>query len=338
MRGAVSIGSERANWRYVVLNYSNPLWDGYCADPFVLRAGDFYYCYGTGPTSDGKQFVLLRSSDLANWENLGGALIPIQGYEQADHWAPEVCERDGVFWMYFSCNTASAGDTTQRIHVARSDSPEGPFEVVKQLLFPDEGFTIDASPFHDPQSGKWYLYYARDFLDERVGTGTAVVELNDDMISWKGEPRTVVRASADWQIFERNRTIYGQVVEAWHTVEGAFTVFHDGKYVCFYAGGNWTNATYGVSFALASSPLGPWLDERSTEGAFVLRGNENTIGPGHNSVVLAPDGKTHLCIYHAWNAEGTRRQLCLDPIEWTQHGPKVTPTRGLQGVQLAEAN
>lgn len=323
----------------MILNYSNPLWDGYCADPFVLRSGDFYYCYGTGTKdlsqSDGRQFVLLRSADLENWEYLGGALIPMEGFADAAHWAPEVCERDGKFWMYFSCNSPlDKSDTTQRLHVACADSPTGPFEVVKTNLFPDDGFTIDASPFHDPQSGKWFLYFARDFLDERIGTGTAVVELNDDMISWTGEVKTVVRASADWQVFERNRAIYGQKIEAWHTVEGAFVVFHEGRYVCFYAGGNWTNSSYGVSFALADSPLGPWRDERSSEGAFVLRGNEKTIGPGHNSVVLAPDGKTHLCVYHAWNAQGTRRQLCLDPIQWTSEGPKVVPTRGPQSVDL----
>ena len=332
---ATGIG-KHANSRAVILNYSNPLWDGYCADPFVLRAGDFYYCYATStPSSYGRQFALLRSKDLSNWEYLGGALTPMSGFEDAEHWAPEVCERDGRFWMYFSCNSPLGDDdTTQRLHVAVSGSPEGPFEVVKVNLFPDDGFTIDASPFHDPQSGKWFLFFARDFLDERVGTGTAVVELNDDMISWTGEVHTVVRASADWQVFERNRTIYGQTVEAWHTVEGAFVVFHEGQYVCFYAGGNWTNASYGVSFAVADSPLGPWLDERSHEGAFVLRGDAETIGPGHNSVVLAPDGQTHFCVYHSWNREGTKRQLCLDPIKWTSDGPKVIPTRGPQQLEL----
>lgn len=323
----------------MILNYSNSLWDGYCADPFVLRAGDFYYCYGTGGgdalQGDGRQFVLLRSADLSNWEFLGGALVPMDGFETSAHWAPEVCERDGQFWMYFSCNYPREGETTQRLHVAVSQRPEGPFQVVRPVLFPQDGFTIDPSPFHDPQSGRWFLYYARDFLsDGRIGTGTAVVELGDDMISTIGEPQTVVRASADWQVFERNRSIYGRLVEAWHTVEGPCVVFHEGRYVCFYAGGNWTNASYGVSFAASDSPLGPWLDEHSAIEAVVLRGNKETIGPGHNSVVLAPDGKTHLCVYHAWNAEGTKRQLCLDPIRWTLDGPKVTPTRGAQSVEL----
>jgi len=323
-----------------VFHYSNPLWDGYCADPFILHAGDFYYCYGTCggddvPSMNGRHFVTLRSSDLANWEFLGGALEPMKGFEQSHHWAPEVCERDGRFWMYFSCNDIHEGETTQRLRVAVADSPAGPFQVVQPLLLPDEGFSIDPSPFRDPRSDRWFLYFARDYLDEgRIGTGTAVVELGDDMISTVGEPQTVVRASSDWQIYERNRSIYGRKVEAWHTVEGPCVVFHEGRYVCFYAGGNWQNASYGVSFALADSPLGPWQDEHSALEAMVLKGNDETIGPGHNSVVMLPGGKTLGCVYHAWNIEGTKRQLCIDPITWTPHGPQVVPTRGPQSVEL----
>ena len=322
----------------VIFHYSNPLWDGYCADPFILRAGDCYYCYGTGGDAalpDGRQFVLLWSSDLANWEFLGGALEPMAGFENAHHWAPEVCERDGKFWMFFSCNSPGEGETTQQLRVAVSQTPVGPFRVVQPVLLPDEGFCIDPSPFHDPRSGRWFLYYARDFLDDgRIGTGTAVIELGGDMISTSGESVTVVRASSDWQIYEHFRSIYGRTVEAWHTVEGPCVVFREDRYICFYAGGNWKNSSYGVSFAVADSPLGPWLDERSEEGAAVLRGTEQTVGPGHNSVVWAPDGETLLCVYHAWNPEGTRRQLCLDPIRWTPAGPKVTPTRGPQSVEL----
>lgn len=324
----------------VILNYLNPLWDGYCADPFILRAGDFYYCYGTGggdaSQDDGRQFVLLRSSDLSNWEFLGGALEPMEGFEGCHHWAPEVCERDGRFWMYFSCNSLGQDETTQQLRVAVAESPTGPFRVVKPLLLPDEGFCIDPSPFHDPRSGRWFLYYARDFLSNgRVGTGTAVVELGEDMVSTLGEPKTVVRASGDWQVYERNRSIYGRLVEAWHTVEGPCVVFHEERYVCFYAGGNWQNSGYGVSFAVSDSPVGPWVDEHSEGGAVVLKGNDHTIGPGHNSVVTAPDGETLLCVYHAWNAEGTKRQLCLDPIRWTPDGPQVTPTRGPQSMELS---
>ncbi len=53
--------------------YSNPVWHGYFADPFVLRHNGIYYAYGTGhgPEPGGWQFPVLRSPDLAHWEYAG---------------------------------------------------------------------------------------------------------------------------------------------------------------------------------------------------------------------------------------------------------------------------
>jgi hypothetical protein len=47
------------------------------------------------------------------------------------------------------------------------------------------------------------------------------------------------------------------------------------------------------------------------------------VGPGHNSTVIGPDGKTLFMVYHAWDPGHTARRLCIDPIFWTPDGPKV---------------
>ena len=308
-----------------MIPYSNPVWDGYCADPFVLRHEDVYYAYGTGPTdASGRQFVVLRSPDLVNWERLPNALQPVAAFAKQPHWAPEVAFSQGKFWMYYSADEAS-NDASHRLRVAVAKAPGGPFEDVGQPLLDDPGFSIDASPFQDPQSGQWHLFYARDFFDARVGTGTAMVTLAHDMTTVTSEPSVVVRASNDWQIYERARQHYGQLWDKWHTVEGPFVIYREGRYYCFYAAGNWQNESYGVSYAVADSPRGPWTD--FGDRARVLQGNEQTIGPGHCSVVLAPDNQALVCCYHAWNAERTMRQLCVDPIEWDGDKPHVTPTR-----------
>ena len=41
--------------RAEVLEYENPVWDGYLADPFAFKSGDTWYAIGTGETEDGKQ-------------------------------------------------------------------------------------------------------------------------------------------------------------------------------------------------------------------------------------------------------------------------------------------
>ena len=303
------------------LSYQNPVWSGYLADPFILKSGDAYFAYGTGSDvgngrqSDGRMFPVLRSHDLVNWTHLGGALEPISPSTTAPYWAPEVAERDGTFFMYYAVD--------MRLRVATSRSPEGPFIDAERDLFPDEPFSIDASPFRDPRDGKWYLYFAKDFFDERVGTGTAVVALADDMITPLSSPTVVVRASSDWQIFQRNRHWYDRDWEAWHTVEGPFVIEREGRYYCLYSGGCWETSDYGVSYAVADHPLGPWRDEWSSSGPVVLKGiRDKVLGPGHNSVIRGPDGRTDFIVYHAWDAGRTARRLCIDPLEFTADGPR----------------
>jgi beta-xylosidase len=315
--------------RAIELSYHNPVWDGYLADPQVLCVDGVYYAYGTGPADEnGRQFPVLRSDDFVNWTYIGGALESVADPAIRDYWAPEVAYRDGTFYLYY------AGD--QKMRVAVSDRPEGPFKDTGRLLFPDEPFSIDGHPFFDPVSQQWYLFFAKDFFDQRVGTALAVVRLGDDMVSTVGPVKTVLRAFADWQIYERNRTLYGRLWEAWHTVEGPYIVYRDGTYYCFYSGGNWQTPGYGVGCAIAKEVTGPYHDPWSKDKASVISTIPNKlIGPGHNSVILAPDNETYFMAYHSWNAERTKRQMCLDPIVWTQNGPYVwNPSRGPKTVRL----
>ena len=306
------------------LTYTNPVWPGYFADPFVLKWQDEYYAYGTGEAAaDGAVFPVLHSKDLARWEHLGGAMTPLAGGSHA-YWAPEVAARDGRFYLYYSA-ADGAEDDTHRLRVAVAAHPAGPFVDTGRLLLPGEGFSIDAHPFRDPKNGRWYLFFAKDFFDARVGTALAAAPLADDMVSVNGPVATVLRPSADWQIYERDRTIYGKQWDAWHTVEGAFVVFHAGRYFLFYSGGAWQTPGYGVGYAVADTVLGPFIEPEA--GPAVLRGVPGQVpGPGHNSVVPGPDDRTEFVVYHAWNAAWTARRMCLDPLVWTQDGPRCTPT------------
>lgn len=312
----------------IELAYHNPVWDGQLADPQVLCYNGQYYAYGTGKAPDGRQFPVLHSKDFAQWTYVGGALEPAAGPSFRDYWAPEVIEHKGKFYLYY------AGDGKMRVAIA--DRPEGPFKDSGRLLFPDEPFSIDGHPFFDPVSKQWYLFFAKDFFDQRVGTALAVVKLADDKVSTEGPVTTVLRAFADWQIYERNRTLYDKHWDAWHTVEGPYVIYKDGNYYCFYSGGNWQTPGYGVGCAVSDSVLGPYQDNWSKDKASVLSTiPDKLIGPGHNSVVLAPDRQTYFIVYHSWNPERTARQLCLDPLVWTKNGPKAfNPSRGLKNISI----
>lgn len=303
------------------MTYTNPVWPDYFADPFVLKHAGEYYAYGTGPRTEGLEFPLLYSRDLIHWESLGGALTPLTDPTKGSYWAPEVAERNGRFYMYYSAGGREGEG--HRLRLALSDHPAGPFEDTGQILLPDEPFSIDASPFCDPKDGQWYLFFAKDYFEgNRPGTGVAVVALNDQMLP-VGEVNPVLRAQADWQVFERNRFWYEKSWEAWHTVEGPFVVFHEGRYYCLYSGGRWESEAYGVGYGVADSVLGPYRDGWNESGPCVLRGiADQVLGPGHNSVVLGPDDRTEFIVYHAWDRERTARRLFIDPLIWTPEGPR----------------
>lgn len=297
--------------------YTNPAYDGYLGDPFVLKHNGEYYAYGTVPQGD-RTIPVLHSRDLVGWRRLGNALtLRDDAFEAL--WAPEVVYDNGTFYMYYSAGGAEGQG--HRLRVATATRPTGPFEDSGVVLTPDEPFSIDPHPFRD-EDGQWYLYYCRDFLDpdRRVGTGITVDRLVD-MVRLSGERGTVVRPHAEWQLYERQRRWYGRVWD-WYTVEGPFVRKHDGRYYCFYSGGAWKEPNYGVSYVVADHPMGPFVSEVGTDGPKLLRTRpKQAIGPGHASVVRAPDNLHEYVVYHAWDPQHTSRLMRIDRLDWSGHEP-----------------
>lgn len=291
---------------------------GYFADPFLVRAPDgSYAAYGTQPDGgwDERMFEVLLSDDLRTWRS-GGKVLERLAPEMGDqYWAPEVCWRDGSWWMYYSVGRGIEG---HHVRVARSDDLTGPFTDVGVDLTPAESFAIDAHPFQDTD-GTWYLYFARDVLDsERPGTHLAVgrMESPTSLI----DVRVALAPYADWQIYERDRPMYDGVYD-WHTLEGPSVVKREGQYWMTFSGGAWTGPGYAVSWASAPTPLGPWT-HAPEHSAPVLGTGPTLTGPGHNSLVVGPDGQDVIA-FHSWSGDGSRRELHLAGIRFTATGPTV---------------
>lgn len=305
-----------------------PVWPDYFADPFVLRVGENYFAYGTGaalernPDGGARAFQVLRSSDLVAWERAGFALDVPPERATDGYWAPEVAAANGRFYLYYS-RAPSGEDEKHRVYVATAEQPTGPFREVRRVL-PDEwGFCIDAHPFCDPRDGCWYLFFACDYFDGRAGTGIAVARLGADLEWVEGERVSVVRANHDWQIYQRDRPLYGRVWLAWHTVEGPCVVAHGGRYFCFYSGGNWQTENYGVSYAVADHPLGPWQHVVASGPTVLAQVPGRLIGPGHNCVTTSPDGREDRIVFHAWDRAHAARRMFVASLDWTDEGPRV---------------
>jgi beta-xylosidase len=319
---------------------SNPVYPYYFADPFVWKFEGEYFAVGTGPVAEKETagetdfssyvvgdrhlaFPLLRSPDLFHWRLYGGAVDVAPEFRGGMFWAPEVAYDGHKFYIYYS--VAKKGIEHQ-LRVGSSENPTGPF-LDEGPLLPETDkcpFAIDAHPFRDVD-GQWYLFYARDFLDygQGIRAGTALVaDRLIKMTRLAGERRTVLRARYDWQRFQENRRMYGDIYD-WHTLEGPFVRIHQGKYYCFYSGGCYQGEGYGVDYGVADSVLGPYSDAGGENGPRVLKTVPGkVIGPGHHSIVEGPDGETDFLVYHAWDPEMRARKMCVDPLAWTSEGPR----------------
>ncbi len=332
-------------------SYSNPVFDQYFADPFVWHDGQQYYAIGTGPAeaagepsgAPGPQiFPLLGSPDLVNWRALGKAMFRPDPALGDSFWAPEVTSDGARFYLYYS---VGFGDARHHLRVATSERAGGPYVDAGVALtdLDDCSFAIDPHAFKD-SDGRWYLFHARDFLDDaadargrpRVGTALVVHELVT-MTRLAASGSTVLRARRDWQRYQSERPMYGGVYD-WHTLEGPCVALHDGKYYCLYSGGSWQGEGYGVDYGVADRVIGPYSDDGNELGPRVLRTVPGkVIGPGHNSLVIGPDGETPYIVYHAWDAELRARRMCIDRLEWTADGPRCQgPTWTPQVIRAAE--
>src|SRR5512133_555387 len=107
-------------------SYTNPVYAGSMPDPSVIQYRGVYYAFGTtgpGRKSDGRIFTLLRSTNLVNWEELGGALLPPFPEKNRQYWAPEAAENNGRFYLYYS--VGGLEPEKFELRVAASDRPEG---------------------------------------------------------------------------------------------------------------------------------------------------------------------------------------------------------------------
>jgi GH43 family beta-xylosidase len=314
--------------------YLNPVHARDFPDPFVLKFAGEYFAYCTGFWRDGRCFGVMRSRDLVRWEELAGALEPLPGGHPC-YWAPEVSYRGGKFLMYYSVGN----ETLMHVRVAVASGPAGPF-VDSGRRLTNEEFAIDPHVFTD-RDGARYLFYATDFLDHtHVGTGTVVDRMTDDF-TLGGRPRPVTRARYDWQVYDPARREKGGV--RWHTVEGPFVLERKGRYYEMFSGGNWQNVSYGVSYATSDRVLRDDEWEQHADGEKVLPVlrtiPEKVVGPGHNSVVRAPDNRQLFCVYHRWAEQG--RVLAIDRMEFVGDalkvlGPTTTPQPAPDAPWLAD--
>lgn len=314
----VSNGGESRVWTVRAVELRSPLLPGLYADPNIAVFDGVYYLYATTdgtPGWGGKDFYVWTSTDLANWERSEEPFLTLDGangnvpWATGNAWAPTIIERGGKYYFYFSGHHAALNRKT--IGVAVADSPTGPFTAEPQAMILNNeavtsGQAIDPAAFHDPVSGKYYLYW---------GNGSPVMaELADDMVSLK--PGTISAMSG--------LTSYR---------EGSFMNYRDGIYHLTYAIDDTGSPNYRVGYATGPSATGPW-----TYRGVILEKDESQgiLATGHSSIIQVPGTDEWYIAYHRFAyptldsaaGDGTHRETTIDRLTFGEDGliQKVVPT------------
>jgi arabinan endo-1,5-alpha-L-arabinosidase len=253
-------------------------------DPTVrLDRDGFYYAYATGQ-EDGLQttrFLISKSRDLTHWSKPIEALPekPIWARTKINFWAPDVFEKEGTYFLFYSAQPDWSAREGLRLGVATSRTPLGPFIDSGSPL--DTGSAeenIDPMVFQDPKSKRLYLYWGRN--------GEIVVqELSDDLLKLKGSFKPLVKPSSG--PFQA-------------VTEGPYVIYRAPYYYLFYSGDDCcsSNPHYAVSVARSLSPVGPF--EKNPK--VLLSSHSRWIAGGHNSVFTTKTGETKIA-FHAVDKE-----------------------------------
>ncbi len=185
-------------------------------------------------------------------------------------------------------------------------------------------FTIDPSPYVDPDTGKKYLYFKIEAYNNAQN-----IMIGVEMENWltpKWETAKYLGVNSYYTVEDWKKSLAGEEVdhvsyEQTTTTEGPFMIKHGNKYYLTYSFNDYGTSAYSVATMVSDSPLGDFRKLREEEGGLLLCSSyleSKTIsGAGHHSF-MEKDGKLYI-IYHRhrnFNAGGGDRYTAIDEIKW----------------------
>lgn len=304
--------------------YTNPVGDSLeMGDPFALKHEGRYYLFGT--TDQARGFRCFTSPDLVDWTAAGFAYeATAESWAVRPFWAPEVKLYRGRFYMTYSGRDRKTGRLLTALAVG--DRPEGPYEDLHAPWF-DAGYSaIDAHIFVD-EDGQPYLFFSRNWMEKGYSFGIIYgARLRPDLAGLADDPVLLMQADQEWEkiSFETNRCN-----------EGPFVFMRQGRYYMTYSANHTFRPGYGIGYATADHPLGPWIKSprNPIAGTDLERGYS---GAGQNSIVASPDGSELFAVYHTHadptQPENEERRVNIDRIRIDDDGRLlfVGPTRSPQ--------
>lgn len=325
----------------------NPVLPGQYADPDIDYFDGKYWIY---PTTDGFSqwsgtvFHAWSSDNLEDWVDEGvildnakkepgindnGVAIAASPWSVGNAWAPSIEKKNGKYYFYYCGKIDSSYEERcgkgQAIGVAVADHPEGPYTASEMpIVYPKmmsdanigfSGQVIDPSIFTD-DDGTSYLFLGNG------GNGTAMAELNDDMLTVKTDTLKRVNGMKDFR-------------------ESVVVVKRNGLYHFTWSCDDTGSPNYHVNYGVADK-----LDGNVTFKYTLLQKDESgdMLGTAHQSLLYMPETDKCYIAYHRFytplgiytDGLGYHRETCIEEITFDTEGlmKPIKPT--MEGVTLKD--
>lgn len=260
------------------------------ADPTIFYYKGMYYLYGTNDGNVNNGFIVYSSKDMKNWKKRGPVLIKGDAFGDRGFWAPQVWQYKGKMYMAYTAN--------ERIAIASSDSPLGPFKQAIKEPLASAFSQIDPYVFIDDDDKK-YLFHVR--LDK--GNHIYVAEMSDDFSRLKPDTyhHCITATSRTWE----------QVDSASVKIaEGPAVIKRHGLYYLFYSANDFRSKDYAVGYAVSKSIYGPWT--RYTGNPVIHRTITGQAGSGHGDLIKGKDNELYYVFHtHQSNTEVHPRKTAM---------------------------
>jgi arabinan endo-1,5-alpha-L-arabinosidase len=287
-------------------------------DPCMIRQGDVYHVFSTGPTGTDSGLIPWRTStDLLHWTRRGAVFpsIPAWAHEAIPGakgiWAPDISHFNDRFHLYYAVSTFGSNHSVIGLATNATLDPSSP-----DFAWRDEGLVLSSNTFDrynaidpshviDRDGGHWLCFGS-------FWTGIKMIRL---------DPATGKPA--------RDRTLEALAFRPQppDAIEAPFIIERDGYYYLFVSFDfccRGVKSDYNIVAGRSKDILGPFLgpDGKAMThgyGQQVLVGNDRFKGPGGASVLRDPD-RDYL-VYHAYDAQNNGiPTLRISPIGWTPDG------------------
>ena len=279
------------------MNWTNPVIPQR-ADPHLSLVDGRYWFTASVPSYDA---IELRSADSIAGLAAAAAQVIWRKHDSGAMswhvWAPELHRIDGRWYVYFA---ASERDDIWKLCMyvleCQGDDPlHDPWVERGQIVTPEEGFSLDATPFE--RGGRRYLCWAQKspptesnlYLAEMANPWTLATA-----------PVCIARPELAWERI------------GFHVNEGPALLKRNGRiFIAYSAAATDANYCMGLLWAGEGADLlDPASWHKLPTPVFKTDASAGQFGPGHNSFTTTLDGGTDLLVYHARNY----RDIVGDPL------------------------